>query len=65
MATHERPRARRGQEVVTILKGRAGSRGKVEIRNGFGYREEVSGKDLEPINEGEPNAKLKFEDVNG
>lgn len=56
----ERKRAYRGEEVVTILKGRPGRRGKVEIRNAFGYTETVDGKTLQAIPADEPIAKLKF-----
>lgn len=57
----ERQRAYRGQELVTILKGRPGKRGKVEIRNAFGFKETVNGKDLEPVPESESNAVLRYQ----
>jgi hypothetical protein len=56
----ERQRAYRGEEVVTVLKGKPGSRGKVEIRNAFGFTEAVPGKSLKAIPADEPVAKLRF-----
>lgn len=56
----ERIRARRGQEIVTVLRGKPGKRGKVEIRNSFGYRETINGKELVPVPEDEAEAKLRY-----
>lgn len=66
----ERTRAYRPVEgqiepaIVTILEGerKIGRRGKVKIRNQFGFVEEISGTELERIDESEPHAKLVYKD---
>lgn len=59
----ERDRATLDGAIVTVLKGKPGRRGTVTIRDQFGYTKDVPGKELEPIPDSEPNAKLKYEDV--
>jgi hypothetical protein len=59
----ERQRAYRGEEVVTILKGKPGGRGKCDIRNAHGYEEKaVPAKTLVPVPEDEPHAVLHYGD---
>ena len=56
----ERERAYRGQELVTVLEGKIGKRGRVKIRNGHGFVEEVSGKVLTPVPKTDKLAKLRY-----
>lgn len=57
----ERKRAYRGEEIVTILKGKVGSRGKVTIRNAYGFVEEdIPAKTLTKIPADEPIAVLHY-----
>lgn len=58
----ERERAYLGGQRVTIIEGKIGRRGKVKVRNAFGFVEEVDAKDLTKIDPSEPDAKLKFGD---
>jgi hypothetical protein len=56
----ERQRAYRNGELVTIISGKLGKRGKVTIRNAFGFEEIVEAKSLEAIKNDDRRAKLKF-----
>lgn len=60
----ERERAYLAGQRVTIIEGKIGRRGKVKIRNQFGFTEEVDAKLLEKIDPNEPDAKLKYGDPN-
>jgi hypothetical protein len=53
------------RQLVTIIGGRIGGRGKTEIRDQFGNLREVPAKELERIASTEPHAKLTFEPPSG
>jgi hypothetical protein len=55
-----RERARRGDELVTVLEGKIGGRGKTTIRNQFGYTETVKSNTLTRLGKGEPERELHF-----
>jgi hypothetical protein len=58
----ERPRAYWKDQVVTVLNGRIGSRTNVTIRDSYGFRKEVPGKELTDISREEPNAVLRVKE---
>ena len=58
----ERLRAYRGEEVVTVLKGKIGGRGSTTIRNSHGFTETVKSKELSRIVGNEKLAKLRYGD---
>lgn len=53
------------RQLVTIINGRIGGRGKTEIRDQFGNLRDVPAKELERIASTEPHAKLTFEPPTG
>lgn len=58
----ERVRAYRGDELVTVLKGKIGGRGSTQIRNSHGFPETVKAKELKAIPADEKVAKLRYGD---
>lgn len=56
----ERERAYRGEEIVTVLEGRIGSKRLVTIRNSRGFVEKVRGKELGRIPANDPKSKLRY-----
>lgn len=60
MATRER--AYRGEEVVTVLKGKIGGRGQTEIRNSHGFTETVKARELERIPADDKHSRLRYGD---
>jgi len=56
----ERERAYRGDELVTVIEGTPGKRGKVKIRNQYGFLEEVSGKSLTPLDKDDKFKTLRY-----
>lgn len=59
--TRIRARDERG-EVVTVLDARLPRRGKVRIRNGYGFATEVDARTLTQIEDDSPAARLRFGD---
>lgn len=58
MPTRERKRAYLGTELVTVLRRKGND---VEIRNSHGFVKTVARKDLQYIDDSEPNATLKYD----
>lgn len=56
----ERKRAYLEGELVTILDGQIGGKGKTKIRTPFGFEKEVSANKLKPIPKGEPEGSFSF-----
>lgn len=56
----ERQRAYHGDKTVTILEGKIGKRGKVKIRDQFGFVHDVPAKELRAIDDNEPHAVLRY-----
>lgn len=56
----ERERAYRGEEVVTVLKGKIGGKGSTQIRNSYGFTETIKAKELKRIPSEEKVAKLHY-----
>lgn len=56
----ERLRAYLDGELVTILDGKIGGKGKTKIRTGFGFEQEVSAKKLTKIPKEEPEHSFRF-----